>query len=233
MKNGLLFLLFLVLQQYGWAQDSVAVFNYETLLNQLPAAAFPVSPEERMRSYHKQYDSSAKAWFQKVNVAIPKDSSVQTTYGPFHLNHKDKTREDLYLNFKIYTTPKDTFLISVCRAQNINPSFFMIAKVYQMHAGYVFDEITMPTLKPTDFARAPKDSVLIAQLVSKGKASFYANFEYRGQAKGLYFYLTDHTLNIGPFEPPITRLPKYFSDYQTHGRTLAYWVTPKGVVCGR
>jgi hypothetical protein len=213
-----------------WSQDAIAVFDYKELLLTLPGEAFPLSPSDRIRILDTLYDKKDQEYLKNIEIPLPVDTSVETTYSQFAMYDRVDGQISMYFEFKIYLTATDTFLISVFRAYSENRSHPFILKAYKMDADLSFEEISLPVIKPTDYAKTPKDSVIISTMIATSEASFYPYFENPFQRKGIYFRLTDHTLNTGPFEPPVTKPEKYYSDYKTIDHPIGIFVTSKGLI---
>ncbi len=223
-----------------FGQQEIAVFDLTEILSSIPKDALPLSEEKLDSAMDAHFNPRYHSYFKETEVKIPNDNSVETHYTQFHLPGKIDEKENFYFEFKIYLTKKDTLLLSIYRSQEELETWNEITppknrvdlniKAYKLKRLKEFEEIPLPEVTPTDFAKAPKDSVIIENQKQNYDIMFLARFETQHQEKGIHFILHDLTLNTGPFEPPVTRAPKYFSDYETIDRPIRFQITPNGII---
>jgi hypothetical protein len=218
------------------------LFDLTQILFDIPKDALPPSNEE-LDSAMSSYFNSHNHYFKETEIQSPNDTAVETHYSQFHLKGNLGEKEGFYFEFKIYLTQKDTLLLSIYRSHeeleagnaNTPPKvrISLIVKAFKVKGLKEFDEIPLPEVKPTDFAKTPNDSLIIASQYQNHDVNFFAHFENQSQVKGIYFGLHDTTLRRGPFEPPVTTAPKYFSDYETIDRQICFLVTSQGIIYER
>lgn len=226
-------LFFSIATLFGQTEPGKVVFDYEAIFFSLPSAAFPVRLQGRKEiaaSFFNSssYNQSLISSLRNVKLDTPVDSTVITTY-QFHIHHKVQDSLSAVYDFKVYLTKKDTFIITHYQKVVKKEKPSLIVKVFRMRENYQYEHIEIPIVRATDFAKTPKDSILISQMLANGELSFGVRFENQFEQKGIRYFIIDHTLNTGPFEPPKIKAEKYFSDFQVIDRPLGVIIDGNGI----
>lgn len=242
MRLSLLLILCICNISTTWGQQEYALFDSTQILFDIPNEALPVSTEKRKHAFDSNFNPRYHSYLKEIRIGIPTDSTVETHLTQFHLQERSSEHLNFYFEYKIYLTHRDTLLLSTYRSYELletghedTPTKFlykpMLVKAYKLKGLKSFEEMSLPEVKPTDYAKTSKDSLIISEMMEKGELNFAASFEVpRQQEKGIYFSLNDLTLRTGPFEPPFNVTPKYFSDYKTTGRQIRFLVTSQGII---
>ncbi len=219
-------------------QPDSAKIDFSEIYLFLPHEAYPVEQNIRLQlsdSMSKSnYQFKFNQCFYRFNnnaflaqlLPLP-DSTDVTASTVFFIqkNAPDHPYNNTFLEFRVYLTHSDTFLLSRYYSI-IDTTIVYTLKAYQLHNSLEFKAIPLPNLTLYDCAKTPQDSAIMHMQHKEGTLSLVTYLD----EKGFAYAIQDQTINIGPIEPPQTRPLKYFSDFKTIDPLPRVTITSKGLI---